>query len=142
MPCKVLVAYDEQLQEENYGFLSQEERYSYSASMPCGEMMREMKLYTAERGVVRKVSDDSVVAINMGIIKEGTGLVVRKDVLCEFMRRKRYHLFTYILGNKQVVAGNMAALESQDLSGCMMMDEDGEVKEVQRLRIVARKTGK
>ena len=34
-PCKLKVAYDEQLQEEVDGFLHQDESFSYSASMPC-----------------------------------------------------------------------------------------------------------
>lgn len=135
-PCKLLVAYDEQLQEENYGFLHKEENYSYSASMPCGEMMREMKLYTAERGVVRRIEDDSIAAINLDIIKEKTGLVVRKDILCEYLRKKKYHLYVFILGNKEVRAGSMMVVDSKDLSGCMTMDEKGEWKEVQKLRIV------
>ena len=135
-PCKLLVAYDEQLQEENYGFLHKEENYSYSASMPCGEMMREMKLYTAERGVVRRIEDDSIAAINLNIIKEKTGLVVRKDILRDYLRKKKYHLYAFILGNKEVRAGSMMVVDSKDLSGCMMMDEKGEWKVVQKLRVI------
>ena len=140
-PCKVLVAYDEQLQEEIYGMLNQDESYSYSSSMPCAEMMEEMGLYTAERGVVRKRDDGSVAAINTGIIQKGTGLLVRKDLLCEFMQRKKYRLFCFILGNKNAGDGKWNIYDSQDLSGCMMMDEKGEWTEVQKLRLVERQKG-
>lgn len=135
-PCKVLVAYDEQLQEENYGFLNKEETYSFSASMPCGEMMREMKLYTAERGIIRRIADDAIVGINMSIINEKTGLVVRKDLLCEYLKKKKYHLYCFILGNKEVRLGGMGVADSRDLSACMMMDEKGEWKTVQKLRVI------
>ena len=135
-PCKVMVAYDEQLQEDNYGFLNKEENYSYSASMPCGEMMRMMKLYTAERGIVRRIDNDEIVAVNMSIINERTGLVVRKDVLCEYLQKQKYHLYCFILGNKEVRAGSMMVIDGNDLSGCMMMNEKGEWKTVQKLRVV------
>lgn len=135
-PCKVLVAYDEQLQEKNYGFLGQEEDYSYSVSMPCGEMMREMMLYTAERGIVRRIKNDEVAAINLGIMDEGIGLLVRKDILCKYMQRKHYHLYCYFHGNKQVSAGSMMVIRSQNLSGCVRMDEKGVWKTVQELRMV------
>ena len=135
-PCKVLVAYDEQLQEENYGFLNKEERYSFSASMPCGEMLREMKLYTAERGIIRRVADDVIVGINLSIINEKTGLVVRKDILCEYLKKKKYNLYCFILGNKEVRLGSMRVADSRDLSGCMMMNEKGDWKTVQKLRVV------
>lgn len=136
-PCKVLVAYDEQLQEENYGFLNKEENYSYSASMPCGEMMKVMKLYTAERGIVRRIGDDEIVAINMGIINERTGLVVRKDVLCQYLKKQKYHLYCYILGNKEVRVRKV--IDGNDLSGCMMMDEKGNWKTVQKLRVIEKR---
>ena len=137
-PCKVKVAYDEQLQEDNYGFLQKEESYSYSASMPCAEMMRTMGLYTAERGIVRKIADDSIVAISMDIIRQRSGLVVRKDTLCEFLRKQKYCLYTFLSGTKQSapVSGGMSLYDMQDLSGCMMMNEKGEWTEVQRVRIV------
>lgn len=137
-PCKVKVAYDEQLQEDNYGFLQKEENYSYSASMPCAEMMRTMGLYTAERGIVRKIADDSIVAISMDIIRQRSGLVVRKDTLCEFLRKQKYCLYTFLSGTKQSgpVSGGMSLYDIQDLSGCMMMNENGEWTEVQRVRIV------
>ena len=104
--------------------------------MPSGEMMRVMKLYTAERGIVRRIEDDEIVAINMSIINERTGLVVRKDVLCEYLQKQKYHLYCFILGNKEVRAGSMMVIDGNDLSGCMMMNEKGEWKTVQKLRVV------
>ena len=139
-PCEVMVAYDEQLQEENYGFLNQEETYSISASMPCGEMMRVMKLYTAERGIVRRIEDDKIVAINMSLINKKTGLVVRKDILCEYMRKQKYHLFCFILGNKEVRVGSMTLLDWNNLSGCTMMNEKGEWTIVQKLRAIEKES--
>lgn len=139
-PCKLKVAYDEQLQEEVDGFLHQDESFSYSASMPCAEMMQEMNLYTAERGIVRCVVGDSVAAINMSIINRTTGLLVRKDMLCEFLKKKKYALFTFLLGSKQSGPNkDYATLKGmEDLSGCMMMNEKGEWKEIQKLRIVTK----
>ncbi len=141
-PCKLMVAYDEQLQEDNYGFLAEEERYSYSEAMPCAELMEEMELYTAERGLVRKKVGNDIVAISMGVIHEDIGLLIRKDILCEFMRRKHYHLYTYILGSKEVIIGNTMVGEMKNLSACMLMDEKGVFTEVQKLHIVEEKKQK
>lgn len=141
-PCKLMVAYDEQLQEDNYGFLADEERYSYSEAMPCADLMEEMKLYTAERGLVRKTVGNDIVAISMGVINEGVGLLIRKDILCEFMRKKHYRLYTYILGSKEVIIGNTMVGDMKNLSACMMMDEKGEFTEVQKLHIVEKKKQK
>lgn len=139
-PCEVMVAYDEQLQEENYGFLNQEETYSITASMPCGEMMRVMKLYTAERGIVRRIEDDEIVAMNMSLINKRTGLVVRKDILCEYMRKQKYHLFCFLLGNKEVRIGGMTIIDWNNLSGCTMMNEKGEWTIVQKLRAIEKES--
>lgn len=87
-----------------------------------------MKLYTAECGVIRCVADDAIVGINMSIINEKTGLVLRKNLLCEYLKKKKYYLYCFILGNKEVRLGGMGVVDSRDLSACMMMDEKGEWK--------------
>lgn len=139
-PCEIKVAYDEQLQEENYGFLGDEDHYSSSVSMPCGEMMRTMQLYTAERGIIRRIKDDMIVAINLSIINEGIGLLIRKDILCDYMKQMRYHLYCFFHGNKQVTAGSVATINSKNLSACMMMDENGVWKEIQKIRMIKAKS--
>lgn len=75
-------------------------------------------------------------AIDMSIIKEKPGLVVRKDVLCDFLRKQKYHSYCFILGNKEVRADNKMVINGKDLSGCMMMDEKGEWNIVQKLRVI------
>ena len=42
----------------------------------------------------------------------------------------------FTLGNKEVRVGNMMVIDGNDLSGCMMMNEKGEWKTVQKLRVV------
>jgi hypothetical protein len=52
------------------------------------------------------------------------------------MKKKKYNLYCFILGNKEVRLGSMRVADSRDLSGCMMMNEKGDWKTVQKLRVV------
>lgn len=138
-PCELMVAYDEQLQEEVYGFIEKKDYHSFSSAMPCAEMMEVMELYTAERGVVRRKENGEIVALCKSATNlSGIGLIVRKDVLCNFMKKQKYRLFIYISGNKQVREGGYTVLDSVELSGCLNIISKGELRTVQDLRIVKR----
>ena len=136
-PCGLKVSYDEQLQEEVYGMVDEKDYHSFSAGMPCAEMMETMGLYTAERGLVRRLDNDEVVAVSLSVLEEhGSGLLIKKEVLCDFLRQKRYRLFCYISGNKEVMIGTIRVLHSKNLSACWEMDWKGNWNEVQALRVV------
>ena len=134
-PCELKVAYDEQLQEEIYGMTENSDSHSSSVSMPCAELVESMNLYAAERGLIRKKDDDSIVAVSLSLLREhGTGLLIRKDVLCNFMGRRKYRLYCYISGYKETSASNYMVLHSKDLSACMTMDAKGKWETVQGMR--------
>ena len=136
-PCAVKVAYDEQLQEEVYGMVDMKEYHSFSVGMPCAELVETMKLYAAERGLIRRISDDQIVSVSLSVLRDGgIGVLIRKDVLCQFMKQKKYHLYCYISGTKGVSLGSYTILKSKNLSGCICMDEEGKWKTVQELRLV------
>lgn len=136
-PCAVKVAYDEQLQEEVYGMLDTKEYHSFSVAMPCAELVETMKLYAAERGLIRRVSDDQIIAVSLSVLRDGgIGVLIRKDTLCEFMRMKKYRLYCYISGTKEVSLGSYTILKSKNLSGCIRLDEKGKWEIVQALRLV------
>ena len=137
-PCGVKVSYDEQLQEEVYGMIDERDYHSFSAGMPCAELMETMGLYTAERGLVRRrYEDDEIVAVSLSVLKEhGSGLLIKKEVLCDFLKQKRYRLYCCISGNKEVMLGNYRVLTSKNLSACLSMDWKGDWSVVQALRII------
>ena len=135
-PCGVKVSYDEQLQEEVYGMIDEKDYHSFSAGMPCAELMETMGLYTAERGLVRKSDNDEIVAVSLSVLEEhGSGLLIKKDLLCDFLKQKKYRLYCYISGNKEIMLGTMRVLHSKNLSACMTMDGKGNWSVVQGLRI-------
>lgn len=139
-PCNVKVSYDEQLQEEVYGMIDDKEYHSFSVGMPCAELIETMNLYTAERGLIRKMDNDEIVAVSFSVLEgKGTGLLIKKDILCQFMRKKKYSLYCYLSGNKEISIGSYTILYDKNLSGCMKMDGKGEWKTVQLLRTINRK---
>lgn len=136
-PCGLKLCYDEQLQEDVYGMIDEKDYHSFSAGMPCAELMKTMGLYTAERGLVRKRDNDEVVAVSLSVLEDhSSGLLIKKDLLCDFLKQKRYRLYCYISGNKEVMLGTMRVLHSKNLSACMAMDWKGNWSIVQGLRIV------
>ena len=136
-PCGVKVAYDEQLQEEVYGMVDTKEYHGFSVGMPCAELVETMKLYAAERGLIRRVSDDQIVAVSLSVLRDGgIGVLIKKDVLCQFMKMKKYRLYCYISGTKEVSQGSYTILKSKNLSGCICLDEKGKWETVQELRLV------
>lgn len=136
-PCAVKIAYDEQLQEQVYGMLEENDYHSFSVGMPCAELVETMNLYTAERGLIRRMDNDEIVAVSLSVLEEhGTGLLINKDTLCEFMKRKKYRLYCYLSGTKEVSAQNYYVLYSKNFSGCLNMDAKGKWETVQGLRLV------
>ena len=136
-PCGLKLCYDEQLQEEVYGMIDEKEYHGFSAGMPCAELMETMGLYTAERGLVRRIDNDELVAVSLSVLEEnGSGLLIKKDLLCDFLKQKRYRLYCFISGNKEVMLGTIRVLHSKNLSACMTMGWKGNWNVVQRLRTV------
>lgn len=135
-PCAVKVAYDEQLQEEVYGMVEEKDYHSFRVAMPCAELVETMNLYTAERGIIRRMDDDTIAAVSLSVLKQsGSGVLIKKDILCQFMKQQKYRLYCYLSGNKNVSAGSFAVIHSKNLTGCMAMTAKGTWSVVQELKL-------
>jgi len=136
-PCDVMLAYEAQLQEHWEG-IAYEDEYLTTVYMPCVEMMKEMGLYCSEvRGIVRLDADDSIAAINSPKEDGVSGLFVRKDILDEFLRRKGYVLFYYVLGEK-VLRAEVSHSVMKDLSAAYRYESDANLVVLQPMRVVER----
>ena len=135
-PCVVKVAYDGQLQEEVYGMVEEKDYHSFSVAMPCAELVETMNLYTAERGIIRRKDDDSIAAVSLSVLKQsGTGVLIKKDILCQFMKQRKYRLYCYLSGNKNISTGSFVVVRSKNLTGCMEMTAKGTWSVVQKLKL-------
>lgn len=94
------LAYSAQLQEDYKG-MPDYMQYSSTAYMPCRDMMAAMGWHTAERGVI-KDRNNNVVAINRSMPGEPMrALVVRKELLDEYLKKKGLVLFWPLIGEKR-----------------------------------------
>ena len=134
-PCEIMLSYEAQLQEDWEG-VGRENEYLSTVYAPCEEMMEQMGLYCSEvRGVVKSEHDDTVVALNTGHGNCINGLFIRRVVLNEYLRRNSYVMFYYVLGEKFLKLGEMNA-SIKDLSAAYQYCEDGEVVEIQKMKVI------
>lgn len=98
---KINLSYEAQLQEEWIG-LDETEMYLKEVSMPNHLVMEALNLYTAERGVIRAKSDNTIVARNFSIGKMN-GLVMRKEYLDQYLSDNNLALVFYSLGEKYII---------------------------------------
>lgn len=123
-----------QLQEDKKGLDTED--YLSNAYLPCSDLMGVLKLYTAERGVIRAIADNDIVASSfhqMGLDKGG--LVIKKKCLCEYLRRTGYKLFYFIMGEKMAKISTTITPDGiKELSSCWYLDEGG-WHEVQRISV-------
>lgn len=74
--------------QEEMGGIDYENQPISNAMSPNWEFLETMKLYTAERGIVRMVSDHSVASYNRTITEQGCdGLILRKDLLDDYLNK-------------------------------------------------------
>lgn len=113
------------LQEEHIGVMGVFE--SSNSYAPCVDMMRFLKLYTAERGVVRD-SEGNIMALNRNLYIDGNeGLFVRKDYLLRYMKSNKLSLYLCVLStgfydqNKVDTTNNILS----DMSGCWRLLPNG-----------------
>ena len=97
--------------------------------------MNFLKLYTAERGVVREISTNEIVSINIQI-GSLRGLAMRKECLLKYLTNYGYVLVYYSLGEKLVRMKNSYQNlgKKYDLSGSFLF-EDGYIKEIKPMHI-------
>ena len=80
MPTSII-----QLQEDMSG-IDYENQPMSNAYCPNWEMMHELGLYTAERGIIRNIEDKSIVAFNRNCTEISCGgLIIRQDALDKYL---------------------------------------------------------
>lgn len=131
---KINLSYEAQLQEEWTG-LDETEIYLKEASMPNHLVMKALNLYTAERGVVRAKSDNTIVARNFSIGKMN-GLAMRKKYLDHYLSENNLSLVFYSLGEKYITQkGTYQSMgQRYDLSGAYCYHDDS-FEEIQPMHI-------
>lgn len=131
---KINLSYEAQLQEEWIG-LDETEMYLKEVSMPNHSVMEALNLYTAERGVIRAKSDNTIVARNFSIGKMN-GLAMRKEYLDQYLSDNNLALAFYSLGEKYIIQkGTYQSIgQRYDLSGAYCY-HDGSFEEIQPMHI-------
>lgn len=131
---KINLSYEAQLQEEWIG-LDETEMYLKEVSMPNHLVMEALNLYTAERGVIRAKSDNTIVARNFSIGKMN-GLVMRKEYLDQYLSDNNFALVFYSLGEKYIIQkGTYQSMgQRYDLSGAYCY-HDNSFDEIQPIHI-------
>lgn len=131
---KINLSYEAQLQEEWIG-LDEAEMYLKEVSMPNHHVMEALNLYTAERGVIRAKSDNTIVARNFSIGKMN-GLVMRKEYLDQYLSDNNLALVFYSLGEKYIIQkGTYQSMgQRYDLSGAYCY-HDNSFDEIQPMHI-------
>ena len=134
-PVKIMLSYVSQLQEDKRGFDDSKD-FSSTVYMPCPDMMKKMGWYTAERGVIRTLEEDKIVAVDSRLAGiEHSGLLVLKSVLDEYLSHTDYMLAFFILGEKFIhdYNGNGTIKE---LSCSISYTKDGGFVEMAPLRVM------
>lgn len=131
---KINLSYEAQLQEEWIG-LDETEMYLKEVSMPNHSVMEALNLYTAERGVIRAKSDNTIVTRNFFIGKMN-GLVMRKEYLDQYLSDNNLALVFYSLGEKYIIQkGTYQSIgQRYDLSGAYCY-HDKSFEEIQPMHI-------
>ena len=131
---KINLSYEAQLQEEWIG-LDETEMYLKEVSMPNHFVMEALNLYTAERGVIRAKSDNTIVARNFSIGKMN-GLTMRKEYLDQYLSDNNLALVFYSLGEKYIIQkGTYQSIgQRYDLSGAYCY-HDKSFEEIQPMHI-------
>ena len=135
-PCKMLLSYEAQLQE-NWEGIAGEEEFLTTAYMPCVEMMEQMGLYCSEdRGIV-KAEDGSIAAINVEKGNGINGLFVRRVILNEYLKQNGYVMFYYVLGEKWLRKSEHEAT-IKDISAAYQYNLEGDIKAIQPMQVMER----
>ena len=114
-----------QLQEDKRGLDTED--YLSNAYLPCEDMMNVLGLYTAERGIIRDVTDDEIAATSMNQlgINHG-GLAIKKRYLDQYVEKTGNVLFFFIMGEK--LAKNSTSITGdgiKQLSSCWYYNSYG-----------------
>lgn len=128
------LSYEAQLQENKFG-LDESKAMLGEVYMPNHHIMEHLKLYTAERGVIRACSNNEIVSINFRVEKL-RGLAIRKDYLEKYLTDLGYCLVYYSSGEKSLRMKNSYQTLGRihELSGAYSY-ENGRIEAIQPMRI-------
>lgn len=128
------MSYEAQLQENWLG-LNESDNWLTEVCMPNHHIMEYLKLYTAERGVVREISTKKIVSVNIRIGRL-KGLAMRKEYLLKYLAHSGYDLVFYSLGEKLVRAKDSYQNIGKfyDLSAAYSYENES-LEEIQPMRI-------
>lgn len=128
------LSYEAQLQEDKFG-LNESNAMLGEVYMPNHHIMEHLKLYTAERGVIRACSNNEIVSINFRV-ERLRGLAIRKDYLERFLTDFGYCLVYYSLGEKSLKMKHSYQTLGRihELSGAYSY-ENGQIEAIQPMRI-------
>ena len=128
------LSYEAQLQENKFG-LDESKAMLGEVYMPNHHIMEHLKLYTAERGVVRACSNNEIASVNFRV-ERLRGLAIRRDYLEKFLTDFGYSLVYYSLGEKSLrMKNNYQTLgRIHELSGAYSY-KNGQIEAIQPMRI-------
>lgn len=129
------LSYESQLQEDWTG-QHEDDFYLREVCMPNHNVMSELNLYTAERGVIRDKRDNSIIVARNFTIGRMHGLAIKKGYLVKYLSENNMSVVFYSVGEKYVRGkDNYHNIgERHELSGAYFYDE-GEIKEIQAMHI-------
>ena len=128
-PCKIILPYSAQLQEDRVS-IEDEKFINTTVYMPLVEFYEMFGLHNAERGVVRD-NKGNTIAIHRDVPGDALdGLVVRRDYLNQFLSKKNLVLFYCNLAEKQVWK-DLTLINVARYSSCSEYQEVGDIKILQ-----------
>lgn len=135
IPCNVEVTYEAELQEDYRG-ITNEEKISSNVYAPSSDLMDKLELYTAERGIIRKKSDDEIIAITRSILGERFhGFLIKRSALNAYLLKSEKCMFYCLLGEKNLISSpHYQILVRHELTGAALYNTNGEADMFQPLR--------
>ena len=134
IPCHVDLPYAAQLQEDYKG-ISNDEVIASTAYAPSADMMNNLNLYTAERGIIKKNGSNEIVAINRMIRGESFhGLLIKRKYLNDYLNSRGKCLFYCLLGEKNLNGTDYKMSNRHELTGAAKYNLVGDAVMIQPFR--------
>ena len=118
-----------QLQEDSRG-LNETEEYLPSAEMLCEDMMQQLNLYDAERGIIRDRETEEIMAINLKPFDKNivSGLAIKRSKLNQYLSTTKQVMFYGTFGEKTVYEEKEFAHSKMEFfTGSCRYDAEGEM---------------
>lgn len=125
-PIELMQSCIGELQENSEG-LPEGVNYIATVYAPSPKIMEMFDLYTAERGVVRRVGNDEIVSFNIHSPGSSySGMLIKKTLLQEYLRRTGQRMFTCLCSEKygQVATSSIGM---KYFTGSYQIDANGQV---------------